>query len=267
MLTKILISATVGAFIGLIYYGLINIPAVKRNFGKLPNWVGIALIIIGGRALEPVVTNFWNDFYLPANTEAALLQSSVFRTIKVQEPKVFAEMLSRCVETLRKDRNASLTPITAGYSSKLVLKRIPHADDKFVIEYMRSTIEITRYLDSRNHDQAFAYIFPDRVQFKLPFLADLPKERLNHQLETLNDVLVSSYQKQRPIPSEGEAQPIMLDVLTQIKDHCDISIFTKLNSKDLDHAETLKTLLAYYDGILALPEPKASTVLRYSLAQ
>lgn len=267
MITSILISAGVGALIGLVYYGLINIPPIKRNFGKFPNWVLIVLVVVGGRVFEPIVRDFWNEKRLPANTESALLQTPVFQTIKRQEPQIFSEMLNRSIEALRKDKNASLTPITAGYCTKLVLKRTPHADDKAVIDWMRSTIEITRYLDSRSHDQAFAYTFPDRFQYKLPFLTDLPKERLSRQLETLNEVLITSHQKSRPIPTEIEVQPIILSVMTKIKDHCDISIFSKLNRQDLDHAETMRTLLAYYDGILALPEPQASAVLRYSLAQ
>jgi hypothetical protein len=59
----------------------------------------------------------------------------------------------------------------------------------------------------------------------------------------------------------------MIDVLTGIRDRCDISIFSKLDRQDLDHAETLRTLLAYYDGLFALQEPQAGAVLRYSLAQ
>jgi hypothetical protein len=267
MFTRILIAGAVSALIGLIYFGIINIPAIKRNIGKVPHWVGILVVIAAGRVFEPMVTTAWEAFQLPTQTESALLEVAVFRTIKEQEPKLFQEILQRAIEALRKDRKASLTPITAKYCTKLVLSRIPHADDRAIIEYMRSTMDITRYLDSRSHDQAFAYLFPDRVQYKLPFLADLPKERLERQLGALNGVLVSSFGKQRTIPTETEVQPIMIDVLTGIRDRCDISIFSKLDRQDLDHAETLRTLLAYYDGLFALQEPQAGAVLRYSLAQ
>lgn len=267
MLPRILIAGAIGALMGLIYFGIINIPAIKRSVGKVPHWVGILVVIAAGRLFEPMVTAAWDAYQLPAHTEAALLQTAVFRTIKEQEPKLYQEILQRAIEALRKDRKANLTPITAKYCTRLVLSRIPHADDRAILEYMRSTIDITRYLDSRSHDQAFAYLFPDRVQYKLPFLADLPKERLERQLGALNRVLVSSFHQQRPIPTETEVQPIMIGVLTGIRDRCDISIFSRLDQPNLDHAETLRTLLAYYDGLFALQEPQAGAVLRYSLAQ
>jgi len=60
MFINILVAAVIGACAGLLWYGLTKIPAIQKQFQKIPKWASLIVVLAVVKIFHPMIADEFN---------------------------------------------------------------------------------------------------------------------------------------------------------------------------------------------------------------
>ncbi len=68
MFINILVAAVIGACAGLLWYGLTKIPAIQKQFQKIPKWASLIVVLAVVKIFHPMIADEFNLRFKPQNS-------------------------------------------------------------------------------------------------------------------------------------------------------------------------------------------------------
>ncbi|MBS0287374.1 MAG: hypothetical protein JSR17_08765 [Proteobacteria bacterium] len=207
--------------------------------------------------------------YLGWQFEHEIKKQALFTLISQNYPAEFKEYVKKVKQNLRTNDDPNLV---SAYSTQLVnnifYKSLANTPDDYVGLYLKSTIDLYRYLNGQdpravikleNGDNAIEYDIGALYETK-----DFQK-RLNHLLDTKRYVIEAAIKNPTPPPQATQAEPLLKGVMSELAqkygDNAVRAAFTA--PKTIPPNVGAQIIIEFYTSILSAGPENAGIIMRY----
>jgi hypothetical protein len=203
--------------------------------------------------------------------ENILMNSPVFETIARQDPAGFVALKGVIEQMISQGRSEEeITSRSAQVIRDFLPQYIARTSDWAVNGYARALLAEAVYLQTRDEEKCFEFLFPDQISDEDPDTAiPLIQSDLKHQLEhSLVEVIRDSIQKRQAPPDVAEMKLALADVHQALRSRFgdDVDLLQKGSTNLAEKKRVCQIGISLFDEVIALPSRESGLLLRFLLS-
>jgi hypothetical protein len=237
------------------WYSLLSVATAAILYA---GWIAYSNHETGPRATQSRVENI-------------LMNSQVFETIARQDPPGFVALKGVIEQMIAQGRSeAEITERSSQVIRDFLPQYIARTSDWAVNGYARAILAEAVYLQGRDEEKCFEFLFPDQISDEDPDLAIpmIPGD-LKRQLEhSLIEVIRDSIQKRQTPPDVSDMKLALTEVHQALRKRFgdDVDLLQKGSTGAEEKKKVCQIGISLFEEVIALPSRESSLLLRFLLS-
>lgn len=183
-----------------------------------------------------------------------------YAAIKKYDPAEYQKLQEEFAKLYKGDiSRGEYNLLARNYSSKVLERYAPKADDESVIAMVRSIVASVKYLQTKGDEQCYAFLIADRKAI------ELSPEIQQTLMGTMTQVVESAASNPQPIPNQKQVSKILEKVFSKLETRYgnDVTILNQLDAPNVDRGKACIITTAMYEEVLRLPKSQSGMALRF----